>query len=359
MRNLGSVAAVLVGMGTLSASALGAAFTNGNVIVTRISGSGGVASAAFLDEYTTTGALVQSIPLPTADAGGNQTCTMSVGANDGYLSFSTNNQYLTFACHDAVVGVNATTGTHARVVARVDMNGVVDTTTQITNQGSGWSPKSAVMNGNDIWMTGGANNKAIIYTTFGANTGTVITNTTNGARVTKIFDNQLYLSVDPNTGNPQGVFTVGSGLPTTTGQSASILAGSSVNADMDIWDFWFADPSTLYFSDVRATASGGGIQKWTFNGSTWSKQYTLASGLTNGVFGVYGVNEGGVNRLFGTTVDNKIVSVSDTGVASAFTTIATGNSGNIYRGILYTVPEPGSLALVALGAVALLRRRSR
>lgn len=356
-----SIIATIGLLGQWSTAASAALITNGNLVVVRINGTAGGAAASFLEEYTTGGTLVQSIALPTADgANGNQTCTLpgNANTNEGYLSISTNGQYLTMACNDAAIGTTVTTGTHDRVVARVGMDGTVDTTTRF-NQSSGWNARSAVMDGNNIWVSGSANNKAIIYTTFGSNTGTVLTNLTGGLHVAKIFGNQLYASIDPNTGSPQGVFTIGSGLPTTTGQSATLLAGSSVNTDIDIWDVFFADSSTIYFADSRVTGSGGGIQKWTLNSGVWSKQYTLNSGLTNGLFGLTGVVNGGVTTLYATTADNKLVSVTDGGAASIFSTLLTGTTGNTFRGIVITTPEPGSLSLLVLASFALLHRRKQ
>lgn len=354
-----SVIATTVVFGAWTAGASAALITNGNLVVVRINGTGGAAAPGFLEEYTPSGTLVQSFPLPTVDgAGGNQGCTLPGNAttNEGYLSMSTDGQYLTLACNDAALGATVTTGLHDRVVARVGMDGTVNTTTRF-NQAGGWNARSAVMDGNNIWVSGSANNKAIIHTTFGSASGTVLTGLTGGMHVAKIFDNQLYASIDPNTGNPQGVFTIGSGLPTTAGQGATLFAGTNVNADVDIWDFWFADSDTLYFSDSRALASGGGLQKWTRTAGVWSKQYTMNTGLGGGLFGLTGVVDGSGTRLFASTTDNKLVSVLDVGAASAFSTLATGATGNIFRGLVVTVPEPGSLALLALGGLVLIRRR--
>lgn len=359
MRRKYLMASALVGVVSIVSAARAAIITNGNLVVMRINGTAGAASPGFLEEYTTGGTLVQSIALPTADgAGGNQTCTLPGNAttNEGYLSLSTNGQYIMLACNDAALGATVATGTHDRVVGRLDMNGALDTTTRF-NAGSGWNARSAVMDGNNIWVNGSANNKAIIHTTFGSSTGTVLTNLTGGAHVAKIFDNQLYLSIDPNNNNSQGVFKVGTGLPTTTGISPALYAGSNVNTEIDIWDFWFADANTLYFSDSRALASGGGVQKWTQTAGVWSKQYTMNTDLGGGLFGLTGVVDGNGTRLFGTTTDNKLVSVLDTGAASAFTTLATGSAGNIFRGLVLTVPEPGSLSLLVLGGLLLIRRR--
>jgi len=351
----------------LLASDARAGITNGNLVVVRINSGTGAAGASFLEEYTTSGTFVQSMSLPTVDgAGNNQTCTMAgnINTNEGYLALSTNGQYLTLACHDAALGTTvATAGTIDRVVARVDMNGNIDTTTRFNPGTVGFNVRSAVMDGNNIWVTSNRNDRAVMHTTFGSTTGTVLTNTFAGTVVGKIFNdgtqNQLYLSADNNT-STVGMYSVGVGLPTSTGIAPARLNGFPLNNTPDTMtpaDFWFADPSTIYFSDTRAIAIGGGLQKWTLNAGVWSMEYTMNVGLGGGLFGLTGVVDGSGTRLFGTTTDNKLVSVLDTGPGSAFTTLATGSAGNIFRGVVLTVPEPGSLSLLVLGGLLLIRRR--
>lgn len=352
----------LPGVALATAAALASPITPGNLVVVRIGGTTGAAAPGFLDEYTTGGSLIQTLNLPTADGpGGNQTFTMTgtsnAGAQEGYLSLSTNGQYLTLAGNDLAVGTTVATSGHDRVVARVDMSGTIDTTTRF-NHGSGWNARSAVMHGDDLWVSGSANNRAMSYLTFGATSATIITGTFNGPRVAKIYNGQLYLSADANTNSPQGVFQVGSGLPTTTGQTPALLPGfPSVNTELDIWDFWFADPSTLYFADGRTIANGGGLQKWTFDGASWSRQYTLSGGLGNGLLGLTGVVDGGVATLYATTADNRVVSVTDAGAGSSFTTLVTGEAGSVFRGIVL-IPEPAALLMVGVGGLMLLRRRA-
>src|SRR5689334_8548217 len=83
-----------------------AAFTLGDLVVVRV-GDGsaalnGNATAAFLDEYTTSGVLVQSIPLPTVASGGNQPLTLSGSAtSEGFLALSQNGMYLTLGGYAA------------------------------------------------------------------------------------------------------------------------------------------------------------------------------------------------------------------------------------------------------------------
>ncbi len=332
-----------------AATVMAGPITPGNLAVVRIGGTGGAASAGFIEEFSTTGTPVQTLALPTADNGANQMCTLAGSAttNEGYLSLSTNGQYLTLAGNDIPLGTTVATSTLDRVVARIDLNGVIDTTTHF-NLAGGWNARSAVMDGNNIWVSGSANTKAISHTTFGASSATVITNTFNGPHVAKIFDNQLYVSADANTGSPQGVFAIGSGLPTTPGQSGALLPGFPTNNNnfFEIWDYWFADSSTIYLADARTIANGGGLQKWSFDGSSWVQQYVLNAGLGAGLFGITGAIESGVTTLYATTADNKIVSISNPdAIGASFNTLVTGTAGSIFRGIV-AIPEPGSVVLL-------------
>lgn len=342
-----------------AAAALAAPVTPGNLVVVRVGGTGGAAQASSLMEYTTAGGLVQSFALPTADGtGGNQTCTMagSIGAGEGQLSLSTNGQYLTLACNDMAVGTTVATSSLDRVVARVDLGGNIDTTTRF-NLGSNWTTRGVVMDGNNIWVGGSAGTRSVAYTTFGASSATVLT-TSLGARAIREFGGQLYISEDRNTSTPQGVFSVGAGLPTNLGITPALLPGFPTNNNnfFDIWDFWFADASTIFLADARTTGAGGGLQKWTFDGSTWTRQYTLAAGLTNGLWGLTGVVNGGVPTIYATTVDNKLVAVTDPDAGGAsFSTLVTGDAGSMLRGVVL-VPEPASIVLCLVG-VGLLRRR--
>jgi hypothetical protein len=136
---------------------------------------------------------------------------------------------------------------------------------------------------------------------------------------------------------------------------------------------------TAFIADDR-TSAGGGLQKWTFNGTAWVNSYSLlfnaaTSGLTgtagSGIVGIRGLTGGyddttGAFSLFATTADasnNKIVSVVDTGTApTTFTTLASAGTNLAFRGIdIVTVPEPSSAALLGLGFLALLgvRRLNR
>ena len=89
----------------------GAAFTAGNLVIYRVGEGtavlGGNATAAFLDEYSPTGTLVQSKALPTADNGIHQTLTNSGSAtSEGQLNRSSDGKCLVFGGYDATPGTN-------------------------------------------------------------------------------------------------------------------------------------------------------------------------------------------------------------------------------------------------------------
>ena len=93
---LSVVAALFAGMtvAVLPATVAHAAgFTAGNLVVERAGDgtafSSNTAEPVFLDEYTTAGASVQTIAMPTADSGSTHTLTeRSDGPSEGGLSLS-------------------------------------------------------------------------------------------------------------------------------------------------------------------------------------------------------------------------------------------------------------------------------
>ena len=102
----------------------------------------------------------------------------------------------------------------------------------------------------------------------------------------------------------------------------------------------------MYVADDR-TNGNGGIQKWTFNGSIWSLGYTMAPNATTGCRGLSGYVDNGIVTLFATTAvtsttTTTVVTVTDTGVASAFTTLVTNATNTAIRDVQY-VRTPSSL----------------
>ena len=130
-------------LSTLALAAFAAAqspITPGNLIVSRVGdGSLALSNAAaprFLDEYTPAGVLVQTIALPTTASGANQILTGSGSAtSEGFIAQSSDARYLFAVGYAAAPGTAAVTttvaGTNPRVVARIALDGTVDTSTAL------------------------------------------------------------------------------------------------------------------------------------------------------------------------------------------------------------------------------------
>src|SRR5262249_40364219 len=132
-------------------------------------------------------------------------------------------------------------------------------------------------NGTDLWISGTSGGGGIRYAGLSATTSTSLTTTPTNIRATNVFNGQLYIS--SASGTFLGVATVGAGLPNTAGQTTNLLPGFPTTGTLSTYQFAFADASTLYVADDGTAANGGGIQKWTLSGGTWSLAYTL---LNNG-----------------------------------------------------------------------------
>ncbi len=127
------------------------------------------------------------------------------------------------------------------------------------------------------------------------------------------------------------VCAVGTGLPTTTGQTVAVLPGLPAASGPSTYDFWFADPVTLYMADDRAVLSNGGVQKWANVGGTWTQQYILQP--ANGCRGLTGRKVNGVTTLYATTSSGQLVSFVDNGPGSPATILATAATNTAFRGV--------------------------
>lgn len=348
-----------------------AAFTLGDLVVVQV-GDGSVAlngnaTAASLVEYSTLGSFVQTINLPTAASGGNSPLTLSGSAtSEGFLTLSVNSLYLTMAGYGVAPGtVTPQTSTPVvapRVVARISLDGTVDTTTALGDAYSGSNIRSAVStDGTAIWTSGNGGSglgatAGIRSTTLGSTTSAQINSTTSNMRVVNIFNGQLY--ADSGSTGLSAVGTIGTGLPTAAGSGAfTLLPGMPTTGTHSPYDFWFKDASTLYVADDSSAANLGGIQKWTLSAGTWSLQYTLLNNgtTTTAVRGLAGTLDGNGNAvLFGTT-GSTLIGLTDTGASSLASILATAPTFTAFRGVEFIapVPEPSSLALM-LGGFAIL-----
>lgn len=350
----------------VAAAALAAAafaqtpLTFGNLLVTRV-GDGSAtlsnsATAVFVDEYTPAGTLVQSIAMPTVASGLNQAFTNSGSASsEGFLNVSTNGLYVLLTGYNAAPGT-ATIATSAnppvsRVVARIDLAGVVDTSTALTDAFTGSNIRSVASDdGSRFWVAGSTQGIRFVAN-LGDTTSVAVGTPPTNVRCLNVYNGQLWGT--SGSSGFIGLWKAGSGLPTLPATGGGVIEpGFPGSTGPSPYDFHFASPTTVYIADDRNNGSGG-IYRYDFVGGTWTQAYVLAASATAGYRGISGFTQNGVTTLYATsigattTTPNEIVSVVDTGAGSAFTTIATASPNTAFRGLRFFGLPPTLLRIPA------------
>ena len=237
-----------------------------------------------------------------------------------------------------IAGTAATTfavaGT-ARVIGRVGTSGTVDLTTAFNDGGTGAVRSAATTNGTDMWMTNAG--VGLRYGMFGSvAASTQVTASPTNTRVVKIFNGQLYMT--SGSGGFACLNSVGTGTPTTSGNTTTPFTGMTCTGRSPYSFSINPSGNTMYVADDGAFGANGGIQKWTFNGATWSNPYTLLNTgtATTSVRGLT-VDWSGANPVIYATTNgtsaNLLISVTDTGSGATATTVATAPTNQYFRGV--------------------------
>ncbi len=320
------------------------AFAQGSVMVVKVGdGSAALSNAStstYLLEYKTDGTLLNTYAMPTAVSGANRILTLSgTATSEGLITRSDDKRYILITGYDAAPGtatVNTTTSAAVnRVVGRLDASGNLDVTTALNDYASAGNPRSVVStDGSAFWLSG--SNVGVRYATFGATTSVQVESSVANTRYLNIFGGQLY-----TTSGSSGIriATVGTGLPTSTGQTVTNLNGIPT-ATGSPYGFFFADLSpsvagydVLYIANDDAT----GLQKYSFDGTAW-----VSNGFISGsVRGLTGSVTGTTVTLFATTNTasaNSLITITDaSGYNATITgtpvTIATAPANTAFRGV--------------------------
>ena len=419
---------------TLAAHSQAQLFTPGDLVVsaygsTTATLADGAPTAISLQEYAPAGgAPLLTDTLPTADGVGGSANLGVVGeygsSSEGNIQLSGNGQYLTiggYSATQAAAGIQASTNTAngtnfpvgtayststvalgqstdtdvSRVAVLIDANGNVNSSTAFNDLYNTNNPRSVYSaTGSSIYISGqgdkSASDQGIFYAPTGLNTKTSAGTPTgvynaNDTRFVTGSNGNLYYSLDKK-GSPTGIFQI-NGLPTGAATGTQITAASNgltgtAKVSYSPEGFFFANATTLYVADTGVPKAGGtgdgGIQKWTFNGSTWSLAYTLtdaafvaptaAATATSGETGfeaITGEISAGAVHLFavsytaGDDNPNGLYEITDslsatTGTGETFTELesAAGNGGEVFKGVSFapdTVPEPSTWTLAGLG----------
>jgi hypothetical protein len=203
-------------------------------------------------------------------------------------------------------------------------------------------------------------------------------------RQVNIFGGQLFSSDSSGTAVRLG--TVGTGLPTTAGQTITNLPGFTTSGSPYAFTFFdlsaaVAGLDTLYVTED--TTGGGQIQKWSLVGGNWIQNGTITA---TAVRGLTGSVAGGTVTLFATTGGSgatgggSLYKATDTAgynapaSTAAVATIASAGTNQAFRGVAFApgdiqpppdTPEvPWAVALPAsafgiLGLGLVLQRRRR
>ena len=384
--------ALTLSTAVLPSSAVAGVFGVGNLIVTKYGNGSALGSAATnvaINEFSTAGTSIQSIAF--AASGANQFTDSGSSTNPGNGYLNTYNGYVAIAGYNVAGGTASVATSNNKVVQILDSTGnVVTRSTFPTGGPSGTPPspfagsniRSAIATGaNTFYLTGTSSGSP---DTGGAwySDGSTFTQTSSIAagqptnlRNVGIFGGQLYASSNASTG--RGIFAVGTGLSTSSGNASTLVLNAGANSST--YGFVMFDTNTdgtmdlAYLADDRDTA-GGGLQKWMLVGGTWTQSWTrlvngagsLSTSGGTGFAGLRGLTGSwdAVNgaQLYATTTEsnnNRLISVVDNGSTPTLATnLASAGTNYVFRGVAFTpVPAPGALALLGVAGLVGSRRR--
>jgi hypothetical protein len=327
-------------------------FTPGNLIVYRTGDSVNTltanATAIYLSEYTTSGNFVQAKRISKNNGTDKSIFATGNSTSEGMMTLNANGTNLAIPGYYTIQGtasISSSTGaTINRVVALVDMNQNVDTSTRLTDWASGGSPRGATASGNSIYVSGSAG--AVRYAAKGTvGTSVQLQSVVTNMRNVNIFNGQLYAS--DNSGTTTKLGPIGTGLPTTSGQTFVNLNGFSTASTSQPYGFFFADLSSsvagldvVYVADDVANT----ITKYSLVSGVWTSNGTVTATTVKGLTASI---SGGTVSLYATaavstpTVSTYIYSYTD----------ASGYNGTI-SGTATKLVDRTSVSLFAFRGIA-------
>jgi hypothetical protein len=342
------------------AAASGAApIGNGNLVIYRVgtgaAALGTTATAVFLDEYTPTGSLVQSIALGTT--GTSAVTAVGNASTEGILSLSPDKQYITFTGYRKDAGgtspASDTPATTNRIVGRLDIAGNLDVTTALTDA-TGTIRSAATVDGTQMW-SGTSAGVRYVNAPYSSSTSVVIDS--RNSRQVLMNGNVLYASNGSTStttkvqhyGATPTVATVGTPVVTlASGDAVNGIFMADLNGSV-------AGDDTLY---ILSTVENK-LRKYSFDGSVWTAAGDISASTSQNITGSVDPLTGAV-QLY-TTSGGTLYTLADaTGsagtLAGTLTSVATAGTNTAFRGIAL-IPEPASLGGLAAGGILLIRRR--
>lgn len=339
---------------------------------TAVAASG--AAPVYIDQFSTAAnGLIAQTALPTTTGFGSDFLAGGQSATDGSLSYDPVGNALVFGGYSGpAVGTasiqTTASGTANRDIGTVNASGTFSFAVQNSAQygngtgGSGTLRGAATDGSGNYWASGtsgngGGVNQGVWY--YGNNASAAqLTPTSLASRSIQIYGGNLY-------------YTSGSGVSMISGEPQSGLQTSTLlTSGLGGTPYGFVfNPSmtVLYIANEAAaanSATGGGIQRWNYNGTSWVFDYTItAAGSCDWVTADFsGANPEIYATTFTSATGNKLVQITDDGTltdANASETALDSITGSStdeanYDGIVFVpAPEPSIYALAGLGLVML------
>ena len=333
----------------------GACSRAGNVLVERIGNGSSTltadASLVSLVEYSaTSGSLL--FTSPAFSSGTYRLNDAGTTTSAGYFNIA--NGVIAVGGYDDSLG-NSNILTNNNKVVNF-FNSELSPTTQISFPGSGvleddnirsvWPGPSGTFYavGNGISGTSG-----VWY--YNGSSFVRISSTSSSLRSVESFGGNLYYSTTSGTA---GIYQVGTGLPSTTGITATrIITATSPTGFLLLDCDGNGTLERAYVAD-DGTTSTSGLRRFDLSGGTWNASYSKlfgASGNTNlatslsggmGIRGISGSCTAGTATLYATTTEtanNRLVKVVDssangsTGTPSSYTQLSAAGSNYVFRGV--------------------------
>jgi len=321
-------------------------FTAGNLLVLQVTGTTSSASPLSLLEFNTTTAN-QTLPVTTTSlpsTGATPITTSATATSEGQICLDFEQT------HAIVPGYNAVTGTANIATSPSSGAGSFQRELYTVNPSQvatqAWSYN--VFSGNNI-RSGTAYGST--YYASGANTGIemngplTVSSTVINTRVIHIYNGQLYFMT--GTGTARGIWAVGSGIPTASSTSTSVVNTGSTGSG---YGFSISpDSKTIYVADDTS-----GILKYVKTGASYILSTTVTPTGCRGLTVDYSTTPFTIYATTGNSPGNALLKILDNGTTYPTTTLATAPAGASFRGVTFV---PASFAVI--GGTATLCSGSR
>lgn len=310
-------------------------FTEGRLVVLQVGPVGDISLATgkqvVLQEINAAGQFSASVTVPSS--GANALIVDGQSPFEGRLSLSSDSSKLVFAGYARALPNSTVLGTSAsatipRAIGTVDAGGNFVRQSTSSTFFSGGSIRAACAAGTNLWADGSV--QGLDY--FGGGAAATVASGKTSFRSVRVFNGQLYVSSASTSGSPAntGVFSVGTGLPTTAGQSLTTIANTN---STNTGDFCFNPAGTVLYVAIGS----GGIQKWVHT-TTWNLAYTMT--FSEGAYALVGDFSGANTILyFVTNAGDKLMKITDpnAGTGSVAVTPALVRNANVantaFRGV--------------------------